>query len=57
MVTSNAHEPNQTLSFDYIHRRDYTSEAINEYSPELPNIHKQFTHKIAESIMAKVEII
>src|SRR3569833_829338 len=43
--------------FNHIHRRDHNSEAMDEYCSELLDIHEQVTNKIAESILAKVEVL
>ncbi|KAK1769649.1 hypothetical protein QBC33DRAFT_604725 [Phialemonium atrogriseum] len=57
MVMGNAYEPGKTLVFDHIHRRDARSEGIEKYHPELLNCHEEYTDKIGQSMMAKVEIL
>jgi hypothetical protein len=48
-----------TLLFDHIHRRSEDSEAIegDEYPPNVLQCHEQFTDAIAQSMLAKVEVI
>jgi hypothetical protein len=57
MLMGNAYEPGRTLLFDHVHRRDHTSEAIAEYNPQVLQVHEDFTNRIAEASLAKVEII
>jgi hypothetical protein len=57
MVMGNIYEPGNTLLFDHIHRRESTSEAIEEYHEKVLECHEDFTDSIAESMKAKVEII
>jgi hypothetical protein len=53
----NGFKPSNTLLFDHIHRREATSEAIEEYHEKVLECHENFTDSIADSMKAKVEII
>ncbi|KAH8891469.1 hypothetical protein GQ53DRAFT_765030 [Thozetella sp. PMI_491] len=58
MVMGTAYNCN-TLLFDHVHRRSDRSEAIqeSEYPEDVLRCHEEFTKKIADSTMAKVEIV
>jgi hypothetical protein len=52
MVIGNVYKPGNTLLFDHIHRRELTSEAIEEYHEKVLEYHENFTDSIAETMKA-----
>jgi hypothetical protein len=46
-----------TFLFDHLHRRSQNSEGYDTYPKVVIQSHERFTHRIGESIEAKVEVI
>ena len=55
IVNHNAFRQN-TLMFDHIHRRSCNCEDIENYPPQVLQVHEGFTKRIMASSAAKVEI-
>lgn len=55
IMNNNAFREN-TLMFDHIHRRSCNCEDIENYPPQVLQVHEDFTKRIMAPSAAKVEI-